>query len=192
VSEPVNASDYLELAAANVDPAVWCYFEGGAGDEVTLRANTERKKRTHALITQGRLYAVGIGGFDLRSAPHRTDRVDRHLAVIHVFVVEAERARPVCGQDPDDRAEGVEQGIEQRVVLLSGERNDVAVSACGLQGDSGERGAAARTLRRAVDDVDRQVAQHGHARGELDAMSRHRSVSWVLVGAPVVANGAKW
>jgi 4-hydroxymandelate oxidase len=40
VSEPVNASDYLELAAANVDPRVWCYFEGGAGDEVTLRANT--------------------------------------------------------------------------------------------------------------------------------------------------------
>ncbi len=40
MSEPVNASDYLKLAAANVDPAVWCYFEGGAGDEVTLRANT--------------------------------------------------------------------------------------------------------------------------------------------------------
>ncbi len=40
MSEPVNASDYLELAAAKVDPAVWCYFEGGAGDEVTLRANT--------------------------------------------------------------------------------------------------------------------------------------------------------
>ena len=39
MSEPVNASDYLELAAANVDPKVWCYFEGGAGDEVTLRAN---------------------------------------------------------------------------------------------------------------------------------------------------------
>ena len=40
MSEPVNASDYLERAAATVDPAVWCYFEGGAGDEVTLRANT--------------------------------------------------------------------------------------------------------------------------------------------------------
>jgi 4-hydroxymandelate oxidase len=35
----VNVSDYLEAAAAKVDPAVWCYFEGGAGDEVTLRAN---------------------------------------------------------------------------------------------------------------------------------------------------------
>lgn len=38
---------------------------GAAGEQigldVTLRANTERKKRTHALITQGRLYAVGIG-----------------------------------------------------------------------------------------------------------------------------------
>ena len=40
MSEPVNASDYLELASANVDPRIWCYFEGGAGDEVTLRANT--------------------------------------------------------------------------------------------------------------------------------------------------------
>ena len=40
MSEPVNASDYFELAAAQVDPSVWCYFEGGAGDEVTLRANT--------------------------------------------------------------------------------------------------------------------------------------------------------
>lgn len=40
MSEPVNASDYLELAAAEVDPKVWCYFEGGSGDEVTLRANT--------------------------------------------------------------------------------------------------------------------------------------------------------
>jgi 4-hydroxymandelate oxidase len=35
----INVADYLEAAAAKVDPAVWCYFEGGAGDEVTLRAN---------------------------------------------------------------------------------------------------------------------------------------------------------
>jgi len=40
VNEPVNAADYLALAAAKVDPSIWCYFEGGAGDEVTLRANT--------------------------------------------------------------------------------------------------------------------------------------------------------
>ncbi|TML95929.1 MAG: alpha-hydroxy-acid oxidizing protein, partial [Actinobacteria bacterium] len=39
MSEPVNVAEYFELAAAKVDPAVWCYFEGGAGDEVTLRAN---------------------------------------------------------------------------------------------------------------------------------------------------------
>jgi isopentenyl diphosphate isomerase/L-lactate dehydrogenase-like FMN-dependent dehydrogenase len=37
--EPVNVPEYLERAAANVDPRIWCYFEGGAGDEVTLRAN---------------------------------------------------------------------------------------------------------------------------------------------------------
>ena len=36
---PVNVADYFEAAAAKVDPKVWCYFEGGAGDEVTLRAN---------------------------------------------------------------------------------------------------------------------------------------------------------
>jgi isopentenyl diphosphate isomerase/L-lactate dehydrogenase-like FMN-dependent dehydrogenase len=35
----INCADYLEAAAAKVDPSVWCYFEGGAGDEVPLRAN---------------------------------------------------------------------------------------------------------------------------------------------------------
>ena len=35
----LNVRDYLEAAAAKVDPGIWCYFEGGAGDEVTLRAN---------------------------------------------------------------------------------------------------------------------------------------------------------
>jgi len=35
----INIADYLEAAAARVDPAVWGYFEGGAGDEVTLREN---------------------------------------------------------------------------------------------------------------------------------------------------------
>ena len=40
MSEPVNVAEYAELAAAKVDPKIWCYFEGGAGDEVTLRANT--------------------------------------------------------------------------------------------------------------------------------------------------------
>jgi isopentenyl diphosphate isomerase/L-lactate dehydrogenase-like FMN-dependent dehydrogenase len=35
----INVADYLEAAAAKVAPSVWCYFEGGAGDEVSLRAN---------------------------------------------------------------------------------------------------------------------------------------------------------
>ncbi len=39
MSELVNVADYAALAAEKVDPKVWCYFEGGAGDEVTLRAN---------------------------------------------------------------------------------------------------------------------------------------------------------
>ncbi len=40
MAEPVNVAEYLEAAAAKVDPQTWCYFEGGAGDEVTLRSNT--------------------------------------------------------------------------------------------------------------------------------------------------------
>jgi isopentenyl diphosphate isomerase/L-lactate dehydrogenase-like FMN-dependent dehydrogenase len=39
MSEPVNVGEIVAAAAAKVDPKVWCYFEGGAGDEVTLRAN---------------------------------------------------------------------------------------------------------------------------------------------------------
>ena len=39
MSEPLNVARLLAAAAAKVDPKVWCYFEGGAGDEVTLRAN---------------------------------------------------------------------------------------------------------------------------------------------------------
>jgi 4-hydroxymandelate oxidase len=35
----LNVGEFLEAAAAQVDPAVWCYFEGGAGDELTLREN---------------------------------------------------------------------------------------------------------------------------------------------------------
>ena len=39
MTEPVNVRQMLERAAAEVPPEVWCYFEGGSGDEVTLRAN---------------------------------------------------------------------------------------------------------------------------------------------------------
>jgi len=39
VNELLNVNEFLAAAAANVDPAVWCYFEGGADDEVTLREN---------------------------------------------------------------------------------------------------------------------------------------------------------
>ena len=35
----INVADYLEAARERVPENVWCYFEGGAGDEVTLRAN---------------------------------------------------------------------------------------------------------------------------------------------------------
>jgi 4-hydroxymandelate oxidase len=39
MNEFVNVGDFLAAAAARVDPAVWCYFEGGAEDEATLREN---------------------------------------------------------------------------------------------------------------------------------------------------------
>ncbi len=39
MTEPLNVAEFLAAAAAKVDPKVWCYFEGGAGDEVTMRAN---------------------------------------------------------------------------------------------------------------------------------------------------------
>jgi isopentenyl diphosphate isomerase/L-lactate dehydrogenase-like FMN-dependent dehydrogenase len=35
----INVGEYVAAAAAKVAPEIWCYFEGGAGDEVTLRAN---------------------------------------------------------------------------------------------------------------------------------------------------------
>jgi isopentenyl diphosphate isomerase/L-lactate dehydrogenase-like FMN-dependent dehydrogenase len=41
VTEPVCVADYERLAEERVPPEVWCYFAGGAGDEVTLRENLE-------------------------------------------------------------------------------------------------------------------------------------------------------
>jgi isopentenyl diphosphate isomerase/L-lactate dehydrogenase-like FMN-dependent dehydrogenase len=35
----LNVGEFLDAAAAKVDPAVWCYFEGGAEDELTLHEN---------------------------------------------------------------------------------------------------------------------------------------------------------
>jgi 4-hydroxymandelate oxidase len=39
VEELLNVGEFLAAAAEQVEPAVWCYFEGGAEDEVTLREN---------------------------------------------------------------------------------------------------------------------------------------------------------
>ncbi|MGH3008012.1 MAG: alpha-hydroxy acid oxidase [Gaiellaceae bacterium] len=41
----INVGDYVEAAREKVDPKVWCYFEGGAGDEATLRANVAAWER---------------------------------------------------------------------------------------------------------------------------------------------------
>lgn len=39
MADPVCVADFERLAEQRVPPEVWCYFAGGAGDEVTLRAN---------------------------------------------------------------------------------------------------------------------------------------------------------
>ena len=41
----INIADYAEAARKKVVPEVWCYFEGGAGDEVTLRGNAAAYER---------------------------------------------------------------------------------------------------------------------------------------------------
>jgi 4-hydroxymandelate oxidase len=45
LNEPLNVAEVIERAAATVEPNVWCYFEGGAGDEVTLRSNVAAFRR---------------------------------------------------------------------------------------------------------------------------------------------------
>jgi 4-hydroxymandelate oxidase len=45
VNEHLNIGEFLAAAAAKVEPAVWCYFEGGAGDEVTLEENVAAFRR---------------------------------------------------------------------------------------------------------------------------------------------------
>jgi isopentenyl diphosphate isomerase/L-lactate dehydrogenase-like FMN-dependent dehydrogenase len=39
VSEPLNCTEYEQLAEARVEPGPWAFLSGGAGDETTLRAN---------------------------------------------------------------------------------------------------------------------------------------------------------
>ena len=41
----INVPDYVDAAREKVAPEVWCYFEGGANDEVTLRANVAAYSR---------------------------------------------------------------------------------------------------------------------------------------------------
>ena len=43
--EPLNVSDYEQLAAERLEPGVHGYFAGGAGDELTLRENVAAFKR---------------------------------------------------------------------------------------------------------------------------------------------------
>jgi len=45
LNEHLNIGELLAAAAAKAEPAVWCYFEGGAGDEVTLEENVAAFRR---------------------------------------------------------------------------------------------------------------------------------------------------
>jgi len=45
LNEHLNIGELLAAAAAKVEPPVWCYFEGGAGDEVTLEENVAAFRR---------------------------------------------------------------------------------------------------------------------------------------------------
>ena len=58
MTDPVNVADYFERAAQTVDPQVWCYFEGGSGDEVSLRANAAARtpKRMVRWLPELRLF----------------------------------------------------------------------------------------------------------------------------------------
>src|SRR5260370_34597921 len=37
--EPINVSEYHDLAEQRMDPVYWDFYEGGSDDEATLRAN---------------------------------------------------------------------------------------------------------------------------------------------------------
>src|SRR5437016_8071420 len=45
IGRAINVADYAEAAREKVAPELWCYFEGGAGDEVTLRGNLAAYER---------------------------------------------------------------------------------------------------------------------------------------------------
>ena len=54
MAEPICVADFERLAEERVPPDVWCYFAGGAEDEVTLRANraafSRRQLRPRVLV----------------------------------------------------------------------------------------------------------------------------------------------
>ncbi len=43
--EPINLSDYEQLAQTKMEPGAWDYYAGGSDDEVTLRACREDFQR---------------------------------------------------------------------------------------------------------------------------------------------------
>ncbi len=47
--DPFTVHDYETLAQERLDPPAWAYYSGGAGDELTLRANRAAFERIQLL-----------------------------------------------------------------------------------------------------------------------------------------------
>ena len=62
--EPINVHDYEALARSVLDPAVWAYYSGGAGDETSLRENRAAYERFRLLPRALR----GISEVELRTS----------------------------------------------------------------------------------------------------------------------------
>ncbi len=60
----VNLFDYEQLAQASIEPAIWDYFHGGSGDEVTLRENREALALGARAVLIGRpaIWGLAING----------------------------------------------------------------------------------------------------------------------------------
>jgi 4-hydroxymandelate oxidase len=66
--EPINLFDYEALAQQRLEPAVWDYYQGGSGDEVTLRENRAAFER---ILLRPRVL-VDVSAIDMRTTVLQT------------------------------------------------------------------------------------------------------------------------
>ena len=69
-----NVADYAVAAREKVAPEVWCYFEGGAGDEVTLRGNAAAYDLSERAPGRARDVAEVRAAHGRRAGVHRRQR----------------------------------------------------------------------------------------------------------------------